>query len=80
VQQTCMRKLLILLTVSLGTISCRSIDPLPITRLPEGNVKRLMEMPEFTDVKEADGNIKRWAKEALDSINDLEYIIRAHDE
>jgi hypothetical protein len=39
-----------------------------------------MEMPEFTDVKEADGNIKRWAKEALDSINDLEYIIRAHDE
>ena len=75
-----MRKLLILLTVSLGTISCRSTDPLPITRLPEGNVKRLMEMPEFIDVKEADGNIKRWAKEALDSINDLEYIIRSHDE
>ena len=69
-----------LLMASLVVTSCRSVDPLPITRLPEGNVKRLMELPEFTDVKGSSNEVKRWAREALHVINDLEYTIRTSDE
>jgi hypothetical protein len=47
--------------------------------LPEGNVKRLMEMEEFSEVKDSTDGIKRWAKEALHVINDLEYTIRTSD-
>lgn len=59
--------------------SCGSLSPLPITRLPEGNVKRLMEMPEFGDVKESSPEIKRWAKEALHTVNDLELQLRREE-
>ena len=62
------------------TSSCSSIKPLPVTRLPEGNVTRLMEMPEFQVVKESPEEVKRWAKEALRSINDLEYQLRIKDD
>ena len=67
--------LLILLTTS-----CGSFKPLPVTRLPEGNVKRLTEMPEFQIVKESSEEVKRWAKEALHSVNDLEYQLRNQDD
>ena len=77
-QRKCIRLLLTLLTASL--ISCSSTEVVPITGLPEGNVKRLMEAPEFQDVKESGESVKRWAKDALKTINDLEYIIRADDE
>ena len=73
-------RLLALLIASWAMISCRSPETLPITRLPEGNVKRLMEMPEFSEVKESGEGVKRWAKEALHVVNDLEYIIRTPDE
>ena len=68
--------LLILLTTS-----CSSLwrTPPPITTLPEGNVKRLMEMPEFSEVKESGEGIKRWAKEALHIVNDLEFQLRTED-
>ena len=78
-QQTSTGRLLILLIASLVTTSCFSIKPLPVTRLPEGNVKRLMEMPEFTEVRSAGNDVKRWAKEALHVVNDLEYRIRSND-
>ena len=60
--------------------SCGSIGLLPVTRLPEGNVKRLTEMPEFQSVKESSEGVKRWAKEALHSVNDLEYQLRIKDD
>jgi len=63
-----------------STTSCGSIRLLPTTRLPEGNVKRLTEMPEFESVKESPEDVKRWAKEALHSINDLEYQLRTQDD
>ena len=67
--------LLILLTTS-----CGSFKPLPITRLPEGNVKRMMKLQEFQDIKDAGVNVKRWATEALHTINDLEFQLRIDDE
>jgi len=67
--------LLILLTTS-----CGSFNPLPITRLPEGNVKRLMKLQEFQDIKDSGANVKRWATEALHTINDLEFQLRIDDE
>ncbi len=70
---------LMLLILSL-VISCGTTETLPVTRLPEGNVKRMMLMPEFTKVKAADNEVKRWAREALLTINDLEYTIRLKDE
>jgi len=48
--------------------------------LPEGNVKRLMELPEFSNVKDSSPEVKRWAKEALHTVNDLEFNIRKEDE
>ena len=60
--------------------SCSSFRPLPITRLPEGNVKRLMKLHEFQDIKDAGDNVKRWATEALHTINDLEFQLRIEDE
>jgi hypothetical protein len=71
----CISILLIILTTS-----CSSLRPLPTTRLPEGNVKRLTEMPEFNSVKESGDDVKRWAREALHSINDLEYQLRKQDD
>ena len=62
------------------TTSCGSLGLLPVTRLPEGNVKRLSEMPEFQNVKESSEDVKRWAKEALHSVNDLEYQLRRQDD
>jgi len=60
--------------------SCVSTSPLPTTRLPEGNVKRLTEMPEFDNVREGSEEVRRWAREALHSINDLEYQLRNRDD
>ncbi len=71
----CISILLIILTTS-----CSSLRPLPTTRLPEGNVKRLTEMPEFESVKGSGEAVKRWAKEALHSVNDLEYQLRKQDD
>ena len=59
--------------------SCGSLSPLPITRLPEGNVKRLMEMPEFPEVKDSPASVRRWAKEALHTVNDLEFQLRREE-
>ena len=64
----------------LSTTSCSSFRPLPITRLPEGNVKRMMKLHEFQDIKNAGDNVKRWATEALHTINDLELQLRIEDE
>jgi len=80
------RRRIKMLRIATGTIlmllmtSCGSIRLLPITRLPEGNVKRLTDMPEFQSVKESSEEIKRWAKEALHSVNDLEYQLRREDD
>tara|TARA_R100001129_G_scaffold47557_1_gene32480 strand:+ start:557 stop:670 length:114 start_codon:yes stop_codon:yes gene_type:complete len=37
-------------------------------------------MPEFNSVKESGDDVKRWAREALHSINDLEYQLRKQDD
>ena len=70
----------IAILLTLLTTSCGSLKPIPITRLPEGNVKRLMELPEFSNVKDSSPEVKRWAKEALHTVNDLEFNIRKEDE
>ena len=56
-------------------MGCRTIDH-PVTRLTDGNVNRLMEQPEFKDVQKSTQTVKRWAREALHIINDLEYQLR----
>ena len=70
----------IAILLTLLMTSCGSLKPLPITRLPVGNVKRLMELPEFDNVKDSSPEVKRWAKEALHTVNDLEFNIRKEDE
>ena len=47
-----------------------------MTRLTDGNVKRLMDQPEFSDVQQSTQTVKRWAREALHTVNDLEYQLR----
>lgn len=47
-----------------------------MTRLTNGNVKRLMELPEFGNVQESTQPVTRWASEALHTVNDLEYQLR----
>jgi len=74
-----LRKFIVGLLILL-TMSCGSLKPLPITRLPEGNISRLMEMPEYEDVKMSDDKIKRWAREALHTINDLEFQLRTSND
>ena len=41
-----------------------------------GQVERLMTMPEYEQVRSSSPEIKRWAREALTSVNDLEYQVR----
>ena len=47
-----------------------------MTRLTDGNVKRLMELPEFSNVRQSTQSVTRWASEALHTVNDLEYQLR----
>lgn len=47
-----------------------------MTRLTSGNVKRLMELPEFGNVQQSTQSVTRWAGEALHTVNDLEYQLR----
>tara|TARA_Y100000401_G_C8316811_1_gene222979 strand:+ start:87 stop:368 length:282 start_codon:yes stop_codon:yes gene_type:complete len=64
-----------LLPLMLLWTGCRTVDH-PVTRLTDGNVKRLMEQPEFSDVQQSTQTVKRWAREALHTVNDLEYQLR----
>lgn len=59
----------------LWAAGCRTVDH-PVTRLTDGNVRRLMEQPEFLEVQQSTQTIKRWAREALHTVNDLEYQLR----
>ena len=54
---------------------CRTVDH-PVTRLTDGNVRRLMELPEFSNVQQSTQSVTRWASEALHTVNDLEYQLR----
>ena len=36
-----------------------------------------MKMPEYKEIRESSPQIKRWASEALHSVNDLEYEARS---
>ena len=54
---------------------CRTVDH-PVTRLTDGNVSRLMQLPEFGDVQQSTQTVKRWAWEAMHTVNDLEYQLR----
>jgi len=64
---------LILISVAmLG--GCATTQPIARTN---GNVERLMKMPEYKEVRESSPQIKRWASEALHSVNDLEYEARS---
>jgi len=59
----------------LWVAGCRTVDH-PVTRLTDGNVKRLMELPEFSNVQRSTQSVTRWASEALHTVNDLEYQLR----
>ena len=54
---------------------CRTVEH-PVTRLTDGNVSRLMQLPEFGDVQQSTQTVKRWAWEAMHTVNDLEYQLR----
>ena len=63
------------LLMLLWAAGCRTVDH-PVTRLTDGNVKRLMELPEFSNVQQSTQSVTRWASEALHTVNDLEYQLR----
>ena len=63
------------LLMLLWAAGCRTVDH-PVTRLTDGNVKRLMELPEFSNVQQSPQPVTRWAREALHTVNDLEYQLR----
>ena len=62
---------IVLLLSVLFTGSCTTTHT-PSARLPYGGVSRLMEMPEFKEVQTSTPAVKRWAKTALEEVNDLE--------
>lgn len=64
--------LILISVVMLG--GCVTTQPIARTN---GNVERLMKMPEYKEVRESSPQIKRWASEALHSVNDLEYEARS---
>jgi hypothetical protein len=66
------KPLTLILTVMLG--GCVTTQPIARTN---GNVERLMKMPEYKEIRESSPQIKRWASEALHSVNDLEYEARS---
>lgn len=66
------KPLTLILTLMLG--GCVTTQPIART---SGNVERLMKMPEYKEVRESSPQIKRWASEALHSVNDLEYEARS---
>ena len=63
------------LLMLLWAAGCRTVDH-PVTRLTDGNVKRLMELPEFSNVQQSTQSVTRWAGEALHTVDDLEYQLR----
>jgi len=66
------KPLTLILTVMLG--GCVTTQPIARTN---GNVERLMKMPEYKEVRESNPQVKRWASEALHAVNDLEYEARS---
>ena len=58
--------------LSLGGCATTTI-PVPRT---DGNVERLMSIPEYKEVKDSNPSVKRWAWEALNTVNDLEYQLK----
>jgi len=61
----------LLLSVLFVGSSCSATAPAS-PRLPYGGVSRLMDMPEFQEVKSSTPAVRRWAKSALEEVNDLE--------
>ena len=68
-------KMLMPLMLLCASTGCRTVDH-PVTRLTDGNVRRLMELPEFSNVQQSTQSVTRWASEALHTVNDLEYQLR----
>lgn len=64
--------LMLTLIVMLG--GCVTTQPIARTN---GQVERLMKMPEYEQVRSSSPQIKRWASEALHAVNDLEYEARS---
>lgn len=64
--------LTLILALALG--GCATIQP--VTRTT-GQVERLMTMPEYEQVRSSSPEVRRWAREALTSVNDLEYQVRS---
>ena len=60
-----------ILLLSLG--GCATTQPVART---SGNTNRLMTMPEYEQVRSSNEDVKRWAREALHTVNDLEYEVR----
>lgn len=60
-----------ILLLSLG--GCATTQPVART---SGNTSRLMTMPEYEQVRSSNEDIKRWAREALHTVNDLEFEVR----
>jgi len=60
-----------ILLLSLG--GCATTQPVART---SGNTSRLMTMPEYEQVRSSNEDVKRWAREALHTVNDLEYEVR----
>jgi hypothetical protein len=64
----------LILILALGLGGCATTQP--VTRTT-GQVERLMTMPEYEQVRSSSPEVRRWAREALTSVNDLEYQVRS---
>ena len=60
-----------ILVLSLG--GCATTQPVART---SGNTSRLMTMPEYEQIRTSNEDVKRWAREALHTVNDLEFEVR----
>ena len=67
-------RMLLTLILALALGGCATTQP--VTRTT-GQVERLMTLPEYEQVRSSSPQVRRWAREALTSVNDLEYQVRS---
>ena len=66
--------LTVLLALVLG--GCASVSPVVRT---SGNADRLINDPRFNEVTRSTPNVQSWAYDAINTVNDLEYEVRARN-
>jgi len=65
---------MLLLVVVLG--GCATVNPVVRT---SGNADRLINDPRFEEVTRSTPDVQSWAYDAINTVNDLEYEVRARN-